>query len=99
MGTAGMLATLIFLAGFNEWVVEHLFGQWRDGTTGHSKLGKGLVYISAALGIAECVMLRLNALSLVGVGDNTLLGQVVAGIVVGAGSNVVHKFFGNSVRK
>lgn len=98
MNAVGILATMVFLAGFNEWVLEHLFGQWRDAE-GHSRLGKWLVYISAAVGVGECVVLGLNPLTMAGIEGSALLGQVVGGVVVGAGSNIVHKFFGVAVRK
>ena len=97
MSAASLLTGLTFLGLFNEWVIEFLFGQWK-GADGKSTLGKLLIYIAAAVGIAEAFILKLNALPLVGVETNSVLGYVVTGIIVGAGSNIIHKFFGSPSR-
>ena len=87
MQAASLLTALGFLAAFNEWALEALVGQWK------AKLGWTMVYISAAVGVAECLVLGLNALPLAGIEGQAVLGQVITGIVVGSGSNALHKFF------
>ena len=93
MDTVSLLTGLAFLAAFNEWAIEFFLGQWKNPT-----LNKFLIYVAAAIGVAEAFALKLNALPLAGVEGNVTLGYLITGIVIGAGSNFVHKFFGKTIR-
>ena len=90
MTTAGLLAVLVFLATFNQAVIEVFLGQWNKAW-----LNKLLPYVSVAMGLGEAFALypKLNALPLVGMTDSAVLGTVITGVVVGMGASAVHKFF------
>lgn len=84
-----LLAMMLFLSMFIEFMTERLFGSIE-------KLkGLPMVLIAATGGVLLCIFLNLDALQLVGFeGDyESSIGQVISGLVIGAGSNVVHKFF------
>ncbi len=87
--TGSLVVVLIFLALFVEWFCERFFGKKFQGDW--------MIYLSAAIGILVCVLFRLDALQLLNVPPPIgapYTGQVITGLIVGAGSNVVHKFFG-----
>jgi hypothetical protein len=91
-GVAAFVAA-VFFATFVEWVVETFFGKWLNGDI--------MKYIAAALGLALCIVFRIDlvAVLLVPLGlqppmGDPYTGQVITGIIVGSGSSAVHKFFG-----
>lgn len=93
-----VLILIGFFAGFNEVVMEYIFGQWKDAS-GHSILG-GLLWgrflpiLSLALGVAECFVINMDALVLMGyTAAAAPPGYLVTGVVIGMGSQAVHKFF------
>ncbi len=90
MTTAGLLVILVFLATFNQAVIEAFLGQWNKAW-----LNKALPYVSVTMGLGEAfaVYPKLNALPLVGMTDSAVLGTVITGVVVGMGAAAVHKFF------
>ena len=94
MSAANLLTGLAFLAAFNEWVIELLFGKWEN-----PRLNKLLIYFAAAVGVLECWLLELDALPLAGLTDTAPLGFIITGIVIGAGSNALHKFFMKTSRE
>ena len=80
------LIIVLFLAGLIEWVTERFFGFWLQG--------KGMVFISAGLGVALSLVLSVDALALTGVklSYHPAVGQALTGIIIGGGANTVHKF-------
>ena len=80
------------LAYFNEQAMEYLVGQWK------TQMGKFMVYLASAVGIAEAYVLNLNILPLMGLDDNAYLGYVVTGLAIGGLSNVLHKYVGKPSR-
>ena len=81
------LVTVLFLAGFVQWATERFIGRWLKG--------EWMILLSGALGVGLCVLLKLDALALMGVEGldyPALAGYVITGIIVGSGSNAVHRF-------
>ena len=98
MGTAAILVGIIFLAGFIEWIVERLFGEFLSG--------KWMIYISAAVGIAVALIFKvgvIKSLEISGIDMSTNLAlyadYVITGLIMGAGSNKVHEFFDQYLKK
>jgi len=88
MESANLFIALIILATLDEWATERLFGSWVKG--------QWLVYISSAVGVALCLLFRLDGMQFLGLGQSyfhPVAGQVITGLIVGAGSNKVHEFF------
>lgn len=90
-----LLGMLLLLSTFIEWAVERLFGSIKQ------LKGWPLILISAAGGVLLCTGLNLDALKIIGFeGEYTSwIGQVITGIIVGSGSNAIHKFIAPSVKK
>lgn len=90
MNPGGLLVAIVFLAAFNEWLVERLFGKWVHGDW--------MIGISTVFGIGLCLLFGLDGLSLLPlpapVWGAPYSGEVLTGIVVGAGSNIAHDWFG-----
>jgi len=89
MSSAGLLALLSFIAVFTEWLTERVFGSI-------PKLkGWPMVLIASGIGVALCFAFNIDALKLVGLEAQYphWLGVVITGVVVGSGSNMVHRFF------
>ena len=79
---------IAFLAVFNEWVCERFFGWWLQE--------KAMIAVSAAIGVVLCVLFKADALSTMGLTEplgTPYTGQIMTGLIVGAGSNAWHKFF------
>jgi len=88
MDSANLFSALVILATFTEWATERLFGLWLKG--------QWMVYLSAAVGVTLCLLLRLDGMQLLGLGQSyfhPVAGQVITGLIVGAGSSAVHGFF------
>lgn len=88
MGTGQLFLALVMLATFAEWATERLFGTWVKG--------QWMVLLSAAVGVVLCVLLRLDGMQLLGLSQSfipPIVGEVITGVIVGAGSNKVHEFF------
>ena len=88
MEAGGLFIALVILATFAEWATERLFGPWVKG--------QGMVLLSAAVGVALCLLFRLDSMQLLGLGQSyfqPVVGQVITGLIVGAGSSKVHEFF------
>lgn len=89
LSAGSLLALLLFIALLIEWLTERFFGAI-------SKLkGYPMILLSAAIGVALCFGLDIDALSLVGFTQDYphWLGVLITGIVAGSGSNAVHAFF------
>lgn len=96
MDVGVLVAAVVFFAFFVEWAVERFAGEWAKGQ------GEVMIYISAALGVALCLLFRLDALAILQLPNPIgapYTGQVVTGIIVGSGSNAVHQFFGKYLPK
>jgi len=87
-----LVLLVTFLAYANEQAIEHLVGQWK------AKIGPFMVYLAAAVGIAEAFILKVNALPLVGVETNAIFGYLVTGLAIGGLSNILHRFVGKPSR-
>lgn len=88
METGELFLALVILATFCEWATEFLFGPWIKG--------QWIVLLSAAVGVVLCLLFRLDGMQLLGLGQSyfqPFVGQVITGLIVGAGSNKVHEFF------
>lgn len=85
---ATTIATVTLLAGLVQWVTERLFGAWVSG--------ERMVLVSGAVGIVACVVFQVDALHLLGLSSpyGALPGEILTGLVVGAGSNAVHDLLG-----
>lgn len=56
-----------------------------------AKLGFSFAYVlSVALGIAGAICFNINALSVFGIADSGVVGQVLTGLLASAGSNYAH---------
>ena len=88
--SAGSIFVLVgFLAVFIEWLVERVCG-------GIPKLkGWPMVLIAAIMGIGLCMGFKVDLISLLQIDLEYpwWLGQAISGIIVGSGSNAIHKFF------
>lgn len=81
---------LIFIAAvFVEGVVEYFFGTPTANPVGETR--NWLKYVAAAIGVAFCLVYKLDLLAVFGL-TTTLpfFGSVVTGILVGRGSNYLH---------
>lgn len=90
--TAGIFILLVFLATFVEWISERFFAPF-------TKLkGWPMVLITSAIGIALCFGFKVDAMALVGFTGEyaSWLGYAITGIIIGSGSNALHKFFAPS---
>lgn len=88
-----LLAGIAAIAYFNEQALEWLVGQWK------AKMGPFMVYLAAVVGLAEAFILQLNVLPVMGLQDNAILGYIITGILIGGGSNAVHKWVGKPSRE
>lgn len=94
MNAANIVVVLTFLATFNEAALELVLGRWHNPT-----VDRLTPLASIALGVGECVVLGINALSLVGITSQPLVGEIITGTVVGGGAAWVHRFFGKPGRE
>ena len=84
----GLFLILVILSTFAEWVSERLFGPWAKGQV--------MILLSAGVGVLLCIVFHIDGMALMGLGQsyfNPIVGQIVTGLIVGGGSNTVHKFF------
>lgn len=92
--SAGALLTLaLILSTMVEWIAERFLGPLLKGWQ--------MVFATAALGVLLCFLFNVDALSLVGFeGDYyDWGGKIISGIIIGSGSNAIHKFLAPSVKK
>lgn len=83
-----LLVALGMLAFLVQWIQERFFGKWIHGDPA--------IWLSAALGVGAALLFQVDGLALAGLPEPLLSpwsGQVITGIIVGAGSNVVNDFF------
>lgn len=93
LASGSILALAVFLAIFIESAMERVFGNVEK------MKGWPMIVMSMAAGIALCIGLNIDVLKLVGFEGEYLswIGQVMSGIIIGSGSNIVHNFIGPSV--
>lgn len=89
METNSLLVALLFLAALNERAMEYALGRWHKPT-----VDRFLPLVSLAVGVVEALALKLNALVLVDLSLEPVVGQIATGVVLGMGSNAIHFFFG-----
>ena len=92
MDTTTLVAALAALAAFNERLLEHTLGRW-----GKPSINTIIPFAALVLGVVEAVAFKLNALPAEW-GVPILVAQVVTGVALGMGSNVVHLFMGKVVK-
>lgn len=83
------IGILVLLGVLTEALTERFFGTWLAG--------KRLVWISTAMAMAFCLILKINGLELLPIGEplgHPYTGQIITGLVIGGGSNFIHKIFG-----
>lgn len=88
MEPGNALVAVLSLAAFDEWLTEWWLGQWLTGMP--------MRIASGALGILLCILFQVDAMSMLSLPTPMFqpwVGQIVTGLIVGAGSAVVHKFF------
>jgi len=88
MGTGELIAAITVLAILTEWLSERFFGKWITG--------EAMVYLSTVVGIALCLLFQVDGVKAMGLPAplwSPWTGEVITGLIVGAGSNAVHKFF------
>jgi len=87
--SGGSLAVLAFLlCALNEFIVERFFG-------GIERLkGYPMVLIGAAIGVSLCFGFGVDILRLAGFEASYApwIGKLVSGLIIGSGSNALHKF-------
>ena len=81
---SGVVGLVMFLALLVEFLGERLLTPFLKGVR--------MVWATALVGGALCVLLKVDGLSLVGVNANLYVSYVVTGLIVGSGSNAVHQF-------
>ena len=81
------IGAVLLLAVLTEWLTERFFGGlWT---------GKIMVGISTTIGVALCVAFKIDAVTLLGISSpwSEWVNIVVTGLMVGGGSQAIHKFF------
>jgi len=84
------LAAVVMLAWLCEWATERFFGSW--GVKGWWMVG-----VSTTIGVVLCLLFRVDAIALLGLPapvGSPYTGEVITGLIVGAGSDTVHNIFG-----
>lgn len=89
-----ILVMAIFLATFVEFMIERAFG------TVKRLKGWPMVAVSSAAGIILCIGLNVDILQMVGFEGDYIswIGQVISGLIIGSGSNAIHKFINPSTK-
>ena len=92
---AGVFVLVLFLATLVEWATERFFGSVK------ALRGTGMVILSSLIGIGLCFGFNIDALKLVGFEGAYpwWMGVLLSGLIVGSGSNMVHKLIKPSAGK
>ena len=83
------LAAVVMLAWLCEWVTERFVGAWLTGWV--------MVAAATVVGVALCLLFRVDGIALLGLPapvGSPYTGQIITGLIVGAGSDTVHNIFG-----
>jgi len=83
-----VILAIAVLAVLTEWLCERFFGKYVKG--------QAMIYLSAVVGVVLCLLFRVDGIQLLSLPTPLWapwVGQVVTGLIVGAGSNGVHRFF------
>ncbi len=86
MSGGSLIALAVTLAALSEWLTERFLGKYLKGYQ--------MVLASAILGVILCFALNIDIMALLGFeGDYyDWVGKIISGIVIGSGSNAIHKF-------
>lgn len=92
MSAAGLLALAGIMATLTEWLAERFLPflkKWQ------------MVYATAVIAIGLCFLFNVDVLSLVGFQGAyyTWAGKIISGVIIGSGSNGIHKFIKPSTAK
>lgn len=92
METEQIVAALAVLAAFNERLLEYALGRWHVAI-----LDRLIPFAALALGVAEALAFSLDVLPAEW-GFPIIASQVITGVALGMGSNVVHLLMGKAVK-
>ena len=84
MSSLGALTVILFMAGFTEWAVERLVAPWAKGRI--------LMLAAVVVGVGLCLAFRLDVVNMLLQVQPSVGGQIITGIIVGAGSDAAHSF-------
>jgi hypothetical protein len=87
MDATKLALAILMLATLTEWLVERFLGKLMHGDR--------MIYASAVVGVGLCLLFRLDGTDLMGLPDpmfSPYTGEVITGLIVGAGGSVVHLF-------
>ncbi len=84
MSSLAALTVILFMAGFTEWMVERLVAPWLKGRL--------LNLAAIAIGVGLCLAFQLDVVNMLLQVQPTIWGQILTGIIVGAGSDAAHSF-------
>lgn len=95
MSGGSLLVFAIVLCTLAEWIVEQFFGSIKQ------LKGYPMVFIGAAIGIGLCFGFGVDILKLIGFEASYLpwVGKLVSGLIIGSGSNALHKFIKPAIKK
>jgi len=83
------LAVVLLLSALCEWFVERFVGKWLAGYP--------MVVAASVVGIALALVFQVDGMALMGLpapAGSPYTGEVLTGLIIGAGSDVVHQFMG-----
>ena len=93
MEKIAVLGAALVLAFLIESMAEYIAGTWwKPGEDGNR--AKTIQACTLAAGIGLALGFQVDLLTLVGL-NNSILGQVATGVIIGRGSDFVHKFAEN----
>ena len=84
MTSISALVIILFMATFTEWVVERVVAPFIKG--------RWLILAATVVGVGLCLAYQLDLVSLLLSFEPTILGQIITGALIGAGSDVTHGF-------
>lgn len=91
-----ILQSALFLAVVVERLVEWVFGTAFDKIEKLKPFRWTLMYVAGVLGIVASLQFDLDLLTLSGLAPS-LLGQVLTGVLIGGGANLLHDLFEGSL--
>lgn len=84
-----IIALALIIERFTEWVVGTPFNKIPKLTP----YKWTLMYVAGALGLVAALTFHIDLLTTIGL-PSSLYGEILTGIALGGGSNLIHKLFG-----